>query len=108
MKNAVEVTIQRLELEIESKREGFQKKPTTVVLRELEEKQAEIDRLRYGLEYERQLKDETRLKYRTSIPLDADFDRLWETKLRDEALLENADTEKQLNAAASHSIYRSF
>jgi hypothetical protein len=105
---AVEATIKRLEQEVESKREGFMKKATIEVSRELDEKQAEIDRLRRALEYEQELKAEARLKYRTSIPLDSDFERLWATKLRDEAMLENADMDARVEAASRHPIYRSF
>ena len=103
-----EATIERLEKEIQQVREELKKKASGEAFREIDARQAEIARIKGALAREERIKAEYRLRFKETFALDADFERLWQTRLRDEALMEDADMESRVKAAARHSIYRSF
>lgn len=98
----------RLEAELEQGRAKLKKKVSAKALSELNAKSAELEDLRKRNQREKAVKERYRKQYANTFATDADFDRLWETKLREQAMMEEADSQTKEGQSRLPSIYRDF
>ena len=89
--------------------EELKQNVTAETVRLLREKREELDDLEARQRKEYLLKEAHRRKFlKRGVGTPSDFERLWITRLRDEALLEELDEATGLRGARSHSIYEKF
>jgi hypothetical protein len=111
-----EARIAQLEKEIEKERKTFNesrergKKLDAAAWKKFTAKVAETTDLKQRVKRELEIKAQYREKFLAdSFASESDFERLWSTKLRDEALLaEMADKQAIAREHAKHSIYSTF
>jgi hypothetical protein len=111
-----EVRIARLEKEIEKERKAFnenrerKEKFNAAAWKSFEEKVAEVTDLKKRVKREAEIKAKCRKQFLAdSFASPSDFEFLWQSKLRNEAMIAEV-TEKQARAreAAKHSIYQKW
>jgi hypothetical protein len=100
--------ITTLEKSVEEKRAKLRQEFSVEILRQINTEASQIDKLKETLRYETELREKYR-KLFADKTTDADFSRLWETKLRDEALIADAKAkETSIRSASRHSVYRNW
>jgi hypothetical protein len=102
---AADEKIARLEAEVAKGQKALAQKFTVDALRELDKKSAELDDLRQRRKREKQVKEEYRKRYANTFATAEDFDRLWATRLRDDAMVEEANR-ADMPLDTTHSLYQ--
>ena len=100
--------IMALEESLEKNRAKLKEEFSAETLRQIQSESRQIDKLNETLRYETELREKYR-KLFADKTTDADFSRLWETKLRDEALIADAKAKETIvRSLARHSVYRNW
>jgi hypothetical protein len=96
-----------LEKSLEKSRAELRREFSVETFRQIQSESKQLDTLKQDLKYETELRE----KYRKLLgnTTDEDFSRLWETKLRDKVVMEDArEKEKAARTTSRHSLYRSL
>lgn len=96
----------RLEDEIAQSQILLNKNFSVELLQEVESKSTEVKVIRSKITREQSVKESYRKKYESSFASSEDFEDLWKTQLRGEAMAKDAEQQTELGDAMKHPMYR--
>lgn len=105
---STEEKIIRLKTELSEGQAKLREKFDMAKCTELDAVEAEIKNLQRCVKREKEMKEEYRKRFSKSFSTPDDFERLWTTRLRDEAIIENANQGFDIGKAMEHPLYKSF
>lgn len=108
MNETTEEKITRLESELAEGQVKLGEQFCASKLDELNTIDAELTNLRRCVEIEKEVKEEYRQRFANSFSTPEDFERLWSTRLRDDAMIETANQGGEIGKGVQHPMYKDF